>query len=77
MRLAGESKMGRKRGKPSSAGIREKASYNMREAGQLIGVSQPTLRLIIKRGELPVITGGRDKRVSQAAIDRYLGRGTG
>jgi excisionase family DNA binding protein len=59
----------------------EKLTLSVTEAADRIGISAATLRLSIKRGQIPMLKLGRNKwRIPVSALERYLanaGAGTG
>jgi len=49
-----------------------KLTYNVPEAAQKLGVSEPTLRESIKRGLIPSIRIGHRVLIPVSALDKYL-----
>lgn len=46
----------------------------VRRVADLLGVSEPTVRSLVKHGELPVVGIGRARRVPRADLRRFVER---
>lgn len=57
--------------------LSERLAYTVAEAAHLMGLSEPVLRAMIRRGEIPARRCGQeagrgDLRVGKLAIERFL-----
>jgi excisionase family DNA binding protein len=61
--------------KPSGAAGTDtlvKQTYNVEEAGKILGLNRQAAYFAVRRGEIPVIRFGGRMKVSKLAIDRIL-----
>jgi excisionase family DNA binding protein len=49
--------------------------FTTASAAQILGVSQPRIRQLIKDGRIPAEKRGRDLLITQAALDRFISHG--
>jgi excisionase family DNA binding protein len=52
--------------------MEEKLTYNVSEVCKLLGLSEPTLRDSIRRGEIPSIHCGHRILIPKSALSLYL-----
>ncbi len=50
----------------------EKLTYDIEEAGRLLGLSRPSAYLAAKRGEIPTLRLGRRLVVPKSALEKML-----